>query len=204
MFSTLLFIILTWGFVALNLIGIGLLAQKGWGRAEDSFQVVIDAFWLGFAFLVFFLQIWNSWFPVNIASFFVLSSAGLIGILLNLKFFLRLFPRINVILALFIGAAAIFLSGVASFPYFREDHGAYYSNLIQWARSFPIVKGIGNLGDGFAYNNAYFLYKPCVSRRLPRTRPLSLSRSSLWQSFLKRGPRTLFSSSPSFRFWAFA
>jgi hypothetical protein len=149
-------------FFLLVLTGVGLLL---WQKRQDDDAMpehLITSFWVGWALLILFLQIWQIFFPVGIVSLGLLFIAAMIGYyrarqaLLN---WVKLVPKgAAAAVAGFSGAFLMLLANQATFSRYSYDHGLYHLQMVKWLTTFPLVPGLGNLHHRFAFNNSSFLY----------------------------------------------
>jgi hypothetical protein len=149
-------------FFLLVLSGVGLLL---WQKRQDDHAMpehLITSFWVGWALLILFLQIWQIFFPVGMVSLGLLFIAAIIGYyrarqaLLN---WVKLVPKgAAAAVAGFSGAFLMLLANQATFSRYSYDHGLYHLQMVKWLTTFPLVPGLGNLHHRFAFNNSSFLY----------------------------------------------
>lgn len=149
----LLSILLSWIYLFLVFSGIGL------AFLEQKKQNTFTSFWVGWLIIIFFLQIWHIFFPVNRTAFLLISSLGLLNFIHktkeNIKQKYHSFPKISLFLIISIGIWLAYQSTIGQWNY---DSGLYHLNTIRWLNSFPIIPGLGNLHGRLAFNCSYFLY----------------------------------------------
>jgi len=139
-------IILCWFFLLISFIFIGKLVIKG---AEWY-----EYFWLGFAITTASLQIWSIFSPVNIlvlTLFFIVSILSFL--LYKNQIRIRLTSRFLLIALVLIVLLAYF----ASLPVGWDDTLLYHLNAVKWAKTFPVVPGLGNLHSRLGFNSSLFL-----------------------------------------------
>ena len=156
------FVIASWLFICLILIGLGIYIVKFFAKTPLNSEHIFSSFWVGFSILIFILQIWHMFFKINLAIFIIISIAGLLGIAFNFKLFLGLFKGVNLkklFLFLFIVLGlAIWFTHRAILPPLNYDSGAWHIQNIKWIYSYPLVPGLGNLQMMFGWNVSSFLY----------------------------------------------
>lgn len=154
------------------------IAFYGWGkltvwvlkvilpRSVETFFITI---WIGWSTLLWILQIIHLKLPINWEVSMVLYPIGFIVGLLKVASTVYRWAQASIkpqfgeiikisLFLIFMTLAAIWaasrgISGVSNY-----DSGLYHFNTIRWINSYPIVPGLGNLHDRFAYNQSYFLY----------------------------------------------
>ncbi|HMD90621.1 MAG TPA: hypothetical protein VKF38_15815 [Anaerolineaceae bacterium] len=152
--------ILTSGYLLL-VIGLGLLFPWGLFRSVPSYNHLISSFWVGFALAIAFLQVWQIFWPVGMASFLILAAAGLCGWLLSWNKVREWLAGQNRTMAVaFLACAAfllIFLSNLVIFSNLTADFGLYHLQTIKWFTSYRLPPGLVNLHYRLAFNQAGLL-----------------------------------------------
>ena len=152
--------ILTSGYLLL-VIGLGLLFRWSLFRSAPSYNYLISSFWVGFALAIAFLQVWQIFWPVGMASFLILAAAGLCGWLLSWKKVREWLGGQNRTIAMaFLACAAfliIFLSNLVIFSNLSPDFGLYHLQTVKWFTSYRLPPGLVNLHYRLAFNQAGFL-----------------------------------------------
>lgn len=146
--------IITTGLTATLLqIGVGQVVGR-WVFRERTLTLG-SAFWVGWAAVIAFLQLWHLGFPISWATTATFIIVGVVG--------LRQLKATHFILSnwLWLGVGGIALvlvsnSGLSA-PVFY-DNGLYHFQSIRWAESYPVIPGLGNLHGRLAFNSSYFLY----------------------------------------------
>lgn len=127
-----------------------------------SFSVERNFFsliWLGWAGILFLLQVLNLFFPINIYS-------SLPILLLGLFFAIRLFktqlrtpiPLLSRTYFILLVIAVLWIADLSMAATTVYDDGLYHFNTIRWLNESPIVLGLGNLHGRLAFNQASFAY----------------------------------------------
>lgn len=144
----------------------------GWGRAvgrllkvnASSLSGLLNSVWMGWAVTLLIFQILNFWFPINAYVALPVFGAGLILSLIGLKAINVVRPvRIQniwfifVFFAFFVGIA-VWAVKISMFLPTNYDSGLYHFQVIRWTNEYPIVPGLGNLHDRFAFNQSFFTY----------------------------------------------
>jgi hypothetical protein len=149
-------------FFLLVLTGVGLLL---WQKRQDDDAMpehLITSFWVGWALLILFLQIWQIFFPVGIVSLGLLFITALAGYYRARRALLGWVKLVSkgaaVVIVAFSGAFLMLLANQAAFAHYSYDHGLYHMQMVKWLTTFPLVPGLGNLHHRFAFNNSSFLY----------------------------------------------
>jgi len=149
-------IVLTWVLCAAILVGIGSLVLRCLDRSFHS----TDAFWVGLAASVAFLQIWNLFSPVNAAADLPLAVAGLAGLCLDAGRLFRNAVRIIASNKLFLIAYAGIVAVIglrAAGPCEHFDTGLYGAQAVRWLVGYPAVLGLANVHGRFGFNTSVFL-----------------------------------------------
>lgn len=129
----------------------------------------LRCFWVGFATLIFFLQLWHLARPVDAWASAIFTLAGLTGAVMwwrGRERGERLFARqwLGPLIAL----PVIFWLWLLAFGPIRQyDSGLYHFNAIRWANEHAIVPGLGNLHHRLAFNQTEFLYIAFLNSGLP-------------------------------------
>lgn len=157
-------ILATWFFLAVILVGLGLLVCRISAVSASSDQDVVYLFWIGWGASVMLLQVWHLWLAVDWRALATISLLGVVGILwgrrclppsaLDLRETWKRAPWICVVAGVVIVAWANLAVGEAS----CYDTGLYHLTAVRWNSAYPIVPGLGNLSGRLAFNNASFLY----------------------------------------------
>ena len=152
------FILLSWAALGVVFAGVGALVLSAMvrGRWWGGFE----AFWVGWAAVIVFLQLWHLVLPVNGAAAAMVAVAGALGLVRARMRWKRgaAFLRARPAFALLAVLAAVWLGGGAMGPPLFHDTGLYHLNSIRWAATYPIVPGLGNLHGRLAFNQTFFLY----------------------------------------------
>lgn len=154
-------VISTWLFLFVIFTGFGLFINRSFGFKIQGTQNMLMSFWIGWAFTIFFLQIWHLVFSVDWRAAILVFIAGLAGLIWNYKgiwYLIRKKFFKNWVFLLLILFTAIWLANNAIQPPLNYDSGLYHLSSVRWITSFPIIPGLGNLHGRLAFNNSYFLY----------------------------------------------
>ena len=141
--------------------GLGLLATRILRVQPENGSHIYAQFWLGLSALFFVLQITHLFFRVDGWILLFLLFCTLIGYSLNLSHFRLRIPQLNrnvvwsITLLILI---ALWTANRSAGPVANSDTALYHLASMQWNATYPIVKGLGNLHDRFAFNSSYFLY----------------------------------------------
>lgn len=161
LFDAMFFVLSVWLYLFFIFTGLGLLIRRLFGLRINNSGDLLLSFWVGWAFTIFFLQLWHIFFPVNSHAFILVSAAGFSGLIYSyqdIRSLLKKNVSINLPICFFVFIAALILSNRAIMPPVHYDSGLYHFNSVRWATAFPIVPGLGNLHGMLALNNSYFLY----------------------------------------------
>jgi hypothetical protein len=149
-------ILLTWAAIALTCIGIGSIVLTRFSKDYS----VRDAFWMGLAVSVAFVEAWNLLLPITSWTTVLLLCTGILGLLANHAV---LFSHIKFTLQdsrglFFLGLAFAFFLAVRSCgPCQYYDTGLYGAGAIRWSQTYPAVPGLANLHGRFGFNSSALL-----------------------------------------------
>ncbi len=155
-------ILATWAVVALALVGWGFAARRSFGLRRLCTDAALMSFWMGFALVILFLQLWHLWLPVSWEAAVVVGAVGLAGLVGYAREVREWTSRINWhqrwpdLLAL--GSAAVWTADRAMGPLKVYDSGNYHMPVVLWSKTYHIIPGLGNLHDRLAFNNSHLLY----------------------------------------------
>jgi hypothetical protein len=155
---------LTWLALAVVFVGLGLLLRRVFGLLVYRADVLLRAFWAGWALMLLFLQVWHLFFPVDWRVWLILAPCGLAGIAWNgrgLWVLVRrsLSTRYGVVYFLLLVCAVVVVANHSiAAPPLHSDSFLYHLQTIKWNVSYPIVRGLGNLHSRLAFNSSHFLY----------------------------------------------
>jgi hypothetical protein len=143
------------------LVGIGALCERLLGRAPETADDWLRAFFVGWAATIVGLQASHLVWPVGRGTLAGVAVAGVAGILLNAGPAVRAIARavrrtpvpFVATIAVTFAVAKICLGGPRN-----GDSGFYHVPTVHWFLSYPIVPGLANLFAALAYNQSYFLY----------------------------------------------
>ncbi len=152
--------LLSWLCFFLAFSGLGLAAQLAGGKRLASGWHWLDAFWLGWAVSLAFMQVWHFFLPVNDALLLLLvavAGAQLLRQRGEVWRILRRLGRHKLFVALF-GLLCLWLSNRALGMPIAYDTGLRDLQAVAWMDSFPLAPGLGNLFSSLAYNHSSYLY----------------------------------------------
>jgi hypothetical protein len=148
------------GAVCLGLgFGVLRLVRGSIEQAEDGFA----AFWIGWATMIAFLQVWQLFLPVRLPTLIVVLLAGM-GCLMWAGFKPAKGKTVaSKLIALGYWVAMVFfavwLANRAMGPFYPPyDSGLYHLNAIRWMTDYAAVPGLGNLHIRLASMPSYYLY----------------------------------------------
>jgi len=155
-------VLATWLLVGLGIVGWGLAVGR---LAKLQSSSVFYLFWIGWAAIIGFLQIWNLFLPVNSLAMTTVLVVGGGGLLLHRHWLGKQFRdatsnlgRRQTITIVVIGGFAIFWSNLALGLPEHPDSFLYHIATVWWVADYPTTPGLANLHSRFGYNNASFLY----------------------------------------------
>ncbi len=151
----------TWAYVFAVFVGVGLLGQRIAPLRTFNADRGLMAFWMGFAGVIIFLQLWHLVMPVNVWAFALVSLTGITGLLWNRKAlgsWLRGALAEKRCLFAVLVLCTLWLANRSAGPCDNVDTGLYHLNAIRWNTDYPIIIGLGNLHHLLAMNGASFLY----------------------------------------------
>ncbi|MCB0165376.1 MAG: hypothetical protein KDI79_14200 [Anaerolineae bacterium] len=165
MLTNMLVITAIWMLIFIIVSGIGFFLLKMLGVTIAKRETLFSAFWLGWASIIMFLQIWHIFSPINTVALVIVLLAGVISVLLgHSRFETIIFNHSGnnkLVSSIFIVCTILFilwLANQATGKLTSYDTGLYHLGTIRWMQSYPIVIGLGNLHPRFAYNSSYFLF----------------------------------------------
>ncbi len=147
-------------------------AYVGWGELAGRFLHLRGflagglawRLWLGWATVLFFLQVWHLAAPIGAGASVALHGVGVLALATRIPEFVRAQrlqggawrPRPAVALA--VAGVAVWLASRSMMPPGEYDSGLYHFNTIRWLKEHPIVPGLGNLHGRLAFNQSFFAY----------------------------------------------
>lgn len=152
-------ILAIWIITALALIGIGAAIL----RCFEGDALLMDAFWVGLAASVAFLEIWSLFDRLCSWATLALLCAGILCLLLNRSaIFARVGPGLRRARWAIVPYIAIvfYMALRASGPCDHYDTGLYGAPAVRWITTFPAVPGLANLHGRLGFNCSVFL---CVA-----------------------------------------
>ena len=154
-------VLATWTLFGLVLVGLGLALQRLFGCRQVNSGRCLTAFWMGFALLILFLQIWNYVLPINWQALVVICVLGGAGLAWHASELMPWFHRAmgnrtGGVFAIIL--IALWIANQSIGPGNAHDSGMYHYGVIQWANAYPVVPGLGNLSTPYALNHASLLY----------------------------------------------
>jgi len=151
---------LIWFFV---FVGLGILIRwKFFNLKIANFESLLSSFWIGWAYTIFFLQLWNFCFKIDWRASLLVCIVGVTGLIWNYKDLLQIIKKGNflqkIILSTALSLIVLWIADFAILSPMIYDSGLYHFPSISWLKSYPIIPGLGNLWAPLAYNQSYFLY----------------------------------------------
>jgi hypothetical protein len=154
-------VLFAWAGFGLIFIGLGLFIRHLFGLKIPDAGTVFASFWIGWAFAILFLQLWNLQFKVDWRPLVILTIGSAAGLFRNwdaLRQTIKERAPQRGPLCLIVLLVALFLARRAILPPGNSDSGLYHFTSVRWVASYPIVPGLGNLHYRIAFNSSYFLY----------------------------------------------
>jgi len=143
------------------LTGMGLLLFALFRHPATAARDLSNAPVAGWCLGIALLQVWHLWLPVDwraIPPVLALAGLGFWCRRAAVRGFVQSHGRrFRIALGILLLAAAWIAEHTITQPRFG-DSALYHLSAVQWTGRFPIVPGLGNLHDRFAFNNSYFLY----------------------------------------------
>ena len=150
-----------WVVLGFMLVGVGALVCRVIRAQVRDADGLLDSFWIGWAGLLYGLQLWHVFLPVDVRALLGAAALGLIGLGVSgvrpWQAALR-GARGSWVLVVTIVLAALWIANRALAGPEFGDAGLYHIPMVRWVAEFPVVVGLGNLYEPFAYNQSYFLY----------------------------------------------
>ncbi|MFN8574360.1 MAG: hypothetical protein U0132_20075 [Gemmatimonadaceae bacterium] len=151
-----------WAVTGLALIGIGLGYRRLFTTAPAGPHQFLFAFWGGFAATLLLLQLWNFWQPVNALALLMILALGAAGLMIHrasVSGWLSTRPwngaTTGIVLTVIL---VLWAANHAIGPVTLYDSGMYHLPVVNWAKSYPVVPGLGNLHGRLAFNSAGLLF----------------------------------------------
>ena len=139
------------------IVGIGLIVARLLGRRGDDAPPWL-AFWIGFSGLCAALQLWHFAAPIDGVASSIAIGVGWIGFAWHRADVARWWRARRRGPTIAAAIFAVWIANRALAPGETADGGMYHYVAVDWARSYPLVIGLGNLSGWQAMNNACFLY----------------------------------------------
>lgn len=154
-------ILLTWSLFGAIFLGVGTLAYHIIGGAIRRTEDIFMSFWIGWAAIILYLQIWHLFLRIDMWVLILPAIAGAYGWYTSGRA-LSTIVRGNVarhhIATLLLGVVVLWTANHALTPLYEYDAGLYHLPTVRWENTYPIVAGLGNLSWVLAYNTSAFLY----------------------------------------------
>ena len=152
--------------LAVLLGGLGLLLRRWTYPGPLSGHDLQLSPWWGWAAAIALLQVWHIWLPVDGRALALIALLGAIGGVVNARsvaaWLAAQAPRCRRFVPVAI-LAVLWVAGHTTTQASHPDSGLYHVPSVQWACSYPVIPGIGNLRNILAYNSSYFLYAAMLS-----------------------------------------
>jgi hypothetical protein len=157
-----LLILTGWIIAAVVLAGVGLALRRAAGPRKIVADDLLRSFWVGFAAVVLFLQLWHFWLPVDGLAASLLVAVGVAGLLINYRSILVCVQALSWtrdwwFLAI-ITTVLLWAASLAAGPPSLADTGIYHAQSVRWSTEYAVVPGLGNLFGRFAFNSSGLLY----------------------------------------------
>lgn len=152
---------LAWIVLSILFFGIGLWTGSVLGVRLRGGDDVFLILWLGWATTLLFLQLWHLALPVDGRSLLVLGVVSALGLLAHRRVLTKLptpGARYSVMIAVAGGLAALWLANHTTDQPANGDSWAYHLMAVRWARSYPVLPGLGHLYNRLAFNSSFVLY----------------------------------------------
>ncbi len=189
------YVLSMWVTLCLLFVGVGSLVRRLFRLRLDSGRSVFMSFWMGWAGWLVILQLWHLFLPVDWRALALLAAVGGGGLAWSGRDAWSLwrgpFPFKTAFCAV-VGATALLLAVLAIAPPMIYDTGLYHLTAARWARSFPIVLGLGNLHANLGVNCSYFLYVAMLEVGFWLSRPCHIANGVLLLVFLSQAMASVF------------
>jgi hypothetical protein len=153
-----------WFLSAVVITGIGLLAGRAFGPMRLSARTFLGAFWVGWAALAGFLQVWHLFFRIDRSAAIIPLAVGVTGLALSARaarsWAREWLARRDVMSWALVAVAAglaVILANLATGRPTLYDTGLYHMSSVRWFTTYPEVQGLGNLHARFAFNSSSLL-----------------------------------------------
>lgn len=156
------FILVTWFVCAVILIGVGSLVLR---KFSQSFHLT-DAFWMGLAASVVFLEFWNLFRPITTTPDLLLAGVGIFGLCMSAGWLCRKAMEIasSRLLLVVFAILAIGIALRAAGPCEYYDTGLYGGQAVRWIRTYPAVFGLANVHARLGFNTSVFLFHAALDQ----------------------------------------
>ncbi len=175
-------VIISWLVLFCGFAGLGLLLRRAVAGPLRTGEQLAMCFWLGYALMICFLQVWHLMLPVDWRAGVVLLCISACGLLTNRRELFAIgWPSAGTgyLKTVLIVGAALFFANQAIGPPISGDTGSYHLNTIGWLTQHSIVPGLGNLHGRLAFNQSHFLYPALLESSLWAQRSFHIANSLL-------------------------
>lgn len=158
------FVLLSWIGLFFVFSGVGLLGFRCVRRYAEAVPFaprMFLAFWAGWALTLALLQVWHVFFAVNWAALTVVWLLGLAGLGLHARDVWALLKaewRENKRVWFAAALVGLWFANLATAGTAAYDDALYRIPSMLWAKSYPIVPGLGNVHGRLGFNSTYYLY----------------------------------------------
>jgi len=124
-------------------------------------------FWFGFLFLVFFLQFYVLFWPINDSAWLIVLALASLALLCSFREIKKLFRHLdkkrffrrkNLAISFFLVVVGVVLLYSASKKVVWYDTNLYHLNAVKWIADYGTVPGLVNLRPRLGFNNSFFLF----------------------------------------------
>ena len=161
-------ILVTWLLLLVVFTCVGNLVTRRLAVQVPWMERVLASFWAGWCLVIAFLQIWHFFFKINLITWVPIALTAACGAILFIRDSLPMLrqnyqPRSWRPAGLLVGLVTVsvvclWFANHALVPSTLFDSLAYHMQTVMWNSLYPVVRGLGNLQERFAFNNSSFLY----------------------------------------------
>ena len=188
-------VILSWLLFFLLFSGLGLAVLRALGQSAGSGWLILDSFWLGWAFSIGLLQFWHFAFPVNDTILVILAIVACIMWYTQRRHFTRAVLRLlhqRAFLLLF-GALLLWMANRALGMPIAYDTGFRDLQAVAWIDTYAIVPGLSNLFSSLGFNHSVYLYDALLDTAIWSGRSFRIATGLLLVVYLAYASRSVVS-----------
>ena len=154
-------------FIGFTFIGAGFTAViiHGFRKTTAIPLDLFKMFWIGYAVVVAFLQLYSLLFPVNSKTLAILTLVSLAAAVYSRKLLklslidiLSKIKNLKLLFWLITSGMVIIIGLFSTLPTTNSDTNLYHLNAVKWASEYSIVPGLSNLHGRLGFNSSFLLF----------------------------------------------